>query len=91
MSRNHLVSTGIQGLDQAIDMLRTGDTVTWQMEDIGDYIFVATQFVVDEALTGRPMIYLRFGDHEELVPTEVLQAQPTSSPSRVPQPCRSTS
>ena len=75
MSRNHLVSTGIQGLDQAIDMLRTGDTVTWQMEDIGDYIFVATQFVVDEALTGRPMIYLRFGDHEELVPTEVLQAR----------------
>ena len=42
MGRNHLVSTGIQGLDQAIDMLRTGDTVTWQMEDIGDYIFVAT-------------------------------------------------
>ena len=75
MGRNHLVSTGIQGLDQAIDMLRTGDTVTWQIEDIGNYIFVATQFVVDEALTGRPMIYLRFGDHEELVPTEVLQAR----------------
>ena len=75
MGRNHLVSTGIQGLDQAIDMLRTGDTVTWQMEDIGDYIFVATQFVVDEALTGRPMIYLRFGDHEELVSTDVLQAR----------------
>ena len=78
MGRNHLVSTGIQGLDQAIDMLRTGDTVTWQMEDIGEYIFVATQFVVDEALTGRPMIYLRFGDHEELVPTEVLRARGTN-------------
>ena len=78
MGRNHLVSTGIQGLDQAIDMLRTGDTVTWQMEDIGEYIFVATQFVVDEALTGRPMIYLRFGDHEELVSTEVLRARGTN-------------
>ena len=67
------VSTGIKGLDQTIDMLRTGDTVTWQIEDIGDYMFVATQFVVDEALTGRPMIYLRFGDHEELIPTDILK------------------
>ena len=75
MENKNVVSTGIQGLDEAIDRLRTGDTVTWQIEDIGDYMFVATKFVVDEALTGRPMIYLRFGDHEELVSTEVLQAQ----------------
>ena len=61
MENKHVVSTGIQGLDEAIDRLRTGDTVTWQIEDIGDYMFVATKFVVDEALTGRPMIYLRFG------------------------------
>ncbi len=73
MAKSSYVSTGIQGLDQALDGLRTGDTVTWQIENIGDYMFVATQFVVDEALTGRPMVYLRFGDHEELVPTEVLQ------------------
>ena len=73
MDNQPVISTGIAGLDKAIDSLRSGDTVTWQIENIGDYMFVATQFVVDEALTGRPMIYLRFGDHEELVPTEVLQ------------------
>ena len=73
MDNQPVISTGITGLDEAIDSLRSGDTVTWQIENIGDYMFVATQFVVDEALTGRPMIYLRFGDHEELVPTEVLQ------------------
>lgn len=73
MSEQGSISTGIKGLDEALDSLRSGDTVTWQIEDIGDYVFVATKFVVDEALTGRPMIYLRFGDHEELVPTEVLR------------------
>lgn len=72
MIEKKIVSTGIRGLDQAIDSLRSSDTVTWQIENIGDYMFVATQFVVDEALTGRPMIYLRFGDHDELIPTEVL-------------------
>lgn len=73
MERQPIISTGIRGLDAALDSLRPGDTVTWQIENIGDYMFVATQFVVDEALTGRPMIYLRFGDHDELVPTAVLQ------------------
>ena len=78
MNTEAVVSTGIKGLDQAIDSLRPGDTVTWQIEDIGDYMFVATQFVVDEALTGRPMVYLRFGDHDELVPTGVLQERGTN-------------
>ena len=36
MENKNMVSTGIQGLDEAIDRLRTGDTVTWQIEDIGD-------------------------------------------------------
>ena len=73
MDRHTIISTGIEGLDRALDGLRPGDTVTWQIENIGDYMFVATKFVVDEALTGRPMLYLRFGDHDELIPTEVLQ------------------
>ena len=73
MDRFSTISTGIEGLDRALDNLRPGDTVTWQIENIGDYMFVATKFVVDEALTGRPMVYIRFGDHEELIPTEVLE------------------
>ena len=66
------ISTGIKALDETLDWLRRGDTVTWQMEQIGDYVYVATRFVTDEALTGRRMVYLRFGDHEELIPTEAL-------------------
>ena len=70
---SHIISTGIPGLDRALDSLRSGDIVAWQMERIGDYMFVATQFVADEAATGRRMVYFRFGEHEELIPTAALQ------------------
>ena len=69
------VSTGIPGLDRSLDALRAGDIVAWQMESIGDYMFVASQFVTDEVSTGRRMVYLRFGDHEELIPTRALEAR----------------
>ena len=36
MDQQEYVSTGIKGLDKAIDSLRPGDTVTWQMENVGD-------------------------------------------------------
>ncbi len=72
---SHIISTGIQGLDQALDSLRPGEVVAWQMESIGDYMFVATQFVTDEVPTARRMVYFRFGDHEELIPTAALQAR----------------
>ena len=72
MDTRKVISTGIEGLDQSLDSLRSGEIVTWQIESIGDYMYVATKFVVDEALTGRRMVYLRFGDHEELIPTEVV-------------------
>ena len=73
MRDSYRISTGIDGLDQTLDYLRPGDNVTWQIETIGDYIFAATQFVTRIALTGRRIVYLRFGDHEELIPTDALQ------------------
>ncbi len=75
MDNPDVIRTGIPGLDRATDGLRPGDTVTWQIEDISDYTFVAAKFVVDEVPTGRPIIYLRFGDHDELIPTGTLQRQ----------------
>ena len=66
------ISTGIEGLDKTLDYLRPGDTVTWQMASIGDFVFIATQFVTHIALTGRRIAYLRFGRHAEVVPTEAL-------------------
>ena len=73
MTGSYRISTGIDGLDQTLDYLRPGDNVTWQIENIGDYAFVATQFVTKIALTGKRIVYLRFGDHEELIPSEALK------------------
>ena len=72
MSSETRVSTGIEALDKTLDYLRPGDTVTWQMAGIGDFVFIATQFVTSIALTGRRIVYLRFGQHAEVVPAEAL-------------------
>ena len=39
MSDTPRVGTGIEVLNQSIDYLRSGDTVTWQIENIGDGAF----------------------------------------------------
>ena len=72
MANEVRISTGIEVLDKSLDYLRQGDTVTWQMAGIGDFVFIATQFVTTVALTGRRIVYLRFGQHAEVVPAEAL-------------------
>ena len=66
------IGTGIEGLDRAIDGLRSGDTVLWQIEHIRDYIFAATQFVANTARDGQRIVYLRFGDHDEVIDAQAL-------------------
>lgn len=68
------VSTGIDGLDEAIDFLRPGDTVVWQIDHIGDYMFAATKLVTKLARSGRRFVYIRFGDHDEIMDTAALTA-----------------
>ncbi len=67
MDKSAAISTGIDGLDQAIDFLRPGDTVVWQCEHISDYMYVATRFVTNIARQGKRIAYIRFADHEEIM------------------------
>ena len=67
MDKERRISTGIDGLDQAIDFLRPGDTVVWQCEHISDYMYVATRFVTNIARQGKRIAYIRFADHEEIM------------------------
>ncbi len=46
--------------------------VTWQIENVGDYVFAATQLVASVARTGQRIVYLRFADHAEVVDAEAL-------------------
>lgn len=73
MNEQH-VSTGIDGLDSSIDFLRPGETAIWQIEHIRDYMFVSTKLVTSVVRRGIRLVYIRFGDHEEIVDIEALQA-----------------
>lgn len=72
MDKERRISTGIDGLDQAIDFLRPGDTVVWQCEHISDYMYVATRFVTNIARQGKRIAYIRFADHEEIMDAAAL-------------------
>lgn len=72
MDKERRISTGIDGLDEAIDFLRPGDTVVWQCDHISDYMYVATRFVTNIARQGKRIAYIRFGDHEEIMDTAAL-------------------
>jgi hypothetical protein len=59
--------SGLPGLDGALDFMRYGDIVVWQVSDIGDYLFFVEPFV-ERALTDRKnVVYFRFGKHGALV------------------------
>jgi hypothetical protein len=59
MFRN--VSSGIPGLDKALDYLRLGDNVVWQVDRIEDYHYFARPFAQAALDAGRRLVYLRFG------------------------------
>lgn len=61
------VSTGIHGFDQAIDGLRLGDNVVWQVDDINSYQEVVDSFVAQALADNRKVVYVRFGEHKPLV------------------------
>ncbi|MDL2270677.1 PEP/pyruvate-binding domain-containing protein [Methanobrevibacter sp. OttesenSCG-928-I08] len=67
MPINNKVSTGITGLDQAIDMLRLGDNVVWQVQSIEEYSQVVRFFIDKSKKEGRRLVYFRFGSHEPLM------------------------
>ena len=61
------VKTGIPGLDTAIDMLRLGDNVVWQVESVEDYLKVLRPYVTQANSDNRRLVYFRFAFHEELL------------------------
>ena len=74
MSEPTKISTGIEGLDHALDSLRTGDNVVWQINSLADYIYVANRFVMNIARAGKRIVYFRFGEHVEVVDADALAA-----------------
>jgi hypothetical protein len=65
------VNSGIKGLDEAIQGLRLGDNVVWQIDDLLDYRFFVEPFVERAIRDGRKCVYIRFAPHPP-----VLQPRP---------------
>jgi len=60
-------STGLNGLDHVIDMLRFGDNVVWQVNSIEDYLKVARPYIEQSKRDGRRLVYFRFGNHQPIM------------------------
>ena len=69
-----IISTGLEGLDKAIGALRPGENVVWQIKSVADYMYVANQFVMQVARTGRRIVYFRFGEHDLVMDAEAMAA-----------------
>jgi len=67
MSGHGRVSTGSRGLDAVVDGLRLGDNVVWQVDEVDDYREMVDAFVQRSLDDGRRLVYVRFGEHDELV------------------------
>lgn len=67
MRINDRVSTGLNGLDNVIDMLRLGDNVVWQVDSISDYKHLVIPYVEQARRDKRKLVYVRFGSHEALL------------------------
>ena len=66
MIHSDLVSTGIDGFDKSIDMLRLGDSIVCQVGTISDYKKFLTPFVNRAIEDGRNIVYFKFANKKPL-------------------------
>ncbi len=62
------VTTGLKGLDTILDGLRLGDNVVWHLDELADYRQFVEPFVRSALVAGERVVYLRFGQHDPVVP-----------------------
>jgi hypothetical protein len=75
MKTSFPASTGLPGLDEALNGLRLGDNVVWQVDEIEDYRHFVLPFVRNAIKEGRRIVYMRFADHDALLePSEHIKA-----------------
>lgn len=67
MSRSQKIESGISGLDQALQNIRLGDAVVWQIADVEDYRKVVVPLAEKALRLGKKLTYFRFAEHEALL------------------------
>lgn len=61
------INSGISGLDEALDYIRLGDNVVWQISDLEEFRVFAEPFARQAVADGRNVIYIRFAQHEPVL------------------------
>ena len=67
MPKSERASTGYDGLDEILDGLRIGDNVVLKVDSIEDYSYFVGPFVDQALVSGKKIVYMRFGAHAPLV------------------------
>ena len=61
------IYSGIEGIDKALDYIRLGDNVVWQVSDIEEYAFFVEPLAGQAIKDKRNLIYMRFAQHKPLL------------------------
>ncbi|MGN0483277.1 MAG: PEP/pyruvate-binding domain-containing protein [Lachnospiraceae bacterium] len=61
------IASGIPQMDEALDGIRLGDNVVWQVEDLKEFSLFVEPFVKQAVKDKRKLFYIRFASHEPLV------------------------
>ncbi len=68
--------SGIPMMDEALQYIRLGDNVVWQVTDLDEFRVLAERFAGQAIADHRNLIYIRFAEHEPiLTPREGLKIE----------------
>ena len=71
------ILSGNPMMDRALDHIRMGDNVVWQVSELDQFRAIARDFAVQAVRDGRDLIYVRFAGHAPLLePMEGLRIIP---------------
>ena len=62
------VRSGFEQMDLALDAIRLGDNVVWQVSSLTEFRVIARRFAWQAIRDGRNLIYIRFAGHDPILP-----------------------
>ncbi len=70
------IASGIPMMDEALQNIRLGDNVVWQVPSLSEFRLIAERFADQAIRDHRNLIYIRFAEHEPiLTPREGLKIE----------------
>ena len=62
------IQSGIPAMDAALDNIRLGDNVVWQVSSLDEFRLFARPFAEQAIRDGRNLLYIRFAEHDPILP-----------------------